>query len=108
MPHDPGVHVSAYVIVSYDIVDREVYTSYVDRAVPILAKHGGELLVADADARPLEGKPRSVHVVLRFASEEAALTWYHDPAYVAVKRIRVAACDNTSMVLAKEHVPPAP
>jgi uncharacterized protein (DUF1330 family) len=100
--------VSAYVIVSYDIVDPEGYTSYVERAVPILGKHGGELLVADAEARPMEGEPRSVHVVLRFPSQEAALTWYQDPAYQGVKKIRLGSCDNTSMVLAKAHVPPAP
>jgi len=47
-------------------------------------------------------------VVLRFPSEEAALTWYQDPAYQGVKKIRLGSCDNTSMVLAKAHVPPAP
>jgi len=100
--------VSAYVIVNYDVVDPEGYDAYVSRAVPILAKHGGELLVVDGDTTPLEGETRSVHVVLRFASREAALTWYHDPAYVEAKRIRLASCDNTSMVLATQYVPPVP
>ena len=99
---------SAYVIVNYDIVDPKGYDTYVSRAVPLLAKHGGELLVVDANATLLEGTTRSVHVVLRFPSEEAALTWYHDPAYQEVKKIRLASCDNTSLVLAKAHVPPAP
>jgi len=100
--------VSVHIIVSYDVVDPDGYADYVSRAVPLLAKHGGELLVADAEAKPMEGEPRSVHVVLRFPSQEAALTWYQDPVYQEVKKIRLASCDNTSMVLAKAHVPPAP
>ena len=99
---------SVYIIVNYDVVDPDGYTRYVSNALPILAKHGGELLVADGDTMPMEGEARSVHVVLRFPSEEAALTWYQDPAYQGVKKIRLGSCDNTSMVLAKAHVPAAP
>lgn len=98
---------SAYIIVSYDIVDREGYEGYVPRVVPLLAKHGAEVLVAEYDARSLEGEARSVYVVLRFESEEAALGWYNDPAYEPVRKIRFDSCDNNAMVLAKQWVPPS-
>ena len=47
----------------------------------LLQKHGAEIVVADFDVRSLEGDRRSVYVVLKFASEKAALGWYNDPAY---------------------------
>lgn len=96
---------SAYIIVSYDIVDPEGYEGYVPGVVPLLAKHGAEVLVAEYDARALEGDKRSAYVVLRFESEEAALAWYNDPAYEPVKKIRLGSSDNGNLVLAKQFVP---
>lgn len=103
-PVDLGARVSAYIIVSYDIVDHEGYDGYVHGVVPLLQKHGAEVLVAEYEARPLEGDARSVYVVLRFASEEAALAWYNDPAYEPVRNIRFGSCANNHMVLARQYV----
>jgi uncharacterized protein (DUF1330 family) len=97
----------AYIIASYDIVDPEGYEGYVPGVVPLLAKHGAEILVAEFDAQPLEGEKRSVYVVLRFESEEAALGWYHDPAYEPVRKIRLGSSDNNNLVLVKQFVPPS-
>ncbi len=97
---------SAYIIVSYDVVDPEGYKDYIPGVVPLLQKHGAEILVADYDPRGIEGDARGVYVVLRFESEEAALGWYNDPAYESVKKIRLDASDNTNLVLAKQFVPP--
>jgi len=97
---------SAYIIATYDIVDPEGYAGYVPGVIPLLEKHGAEILVADYDARVLEGQKRSVYVVLRFESQEAALGWYNDPAYAAVKKIRLDSSDNGNLVLAKGFVPP--
>ena len=47
--------------------------------IPLLQKHGVEILVADYEPKTLEGESRGVNVVLRFESEEAAMAWYHDP-----------------------------
>jgi uncharacterized protein (DUF1330 family) len=38
---------SAYIIASYDIADSETYSAYLPGVVPLLAKHGAEVLVAD-------------------------------------------------------------
>ena len=91
---------SAYVIVSYDIVDREAYEPYLAGVVPVLKKHGAEIVVADFDAKPLEGELRSVYVVLRFPSEEAARAWHDDPDYAPVKQLRYETCENNNMVIA--------
>lgn len=98
---------SAYIIASYDIVDEEGYEPYVPGVVPLLAKHGAEIVVADRDAQALEGDKRTSYVVLRFASEEAALAWYNDPDYVDVRKLRIDSSENTNLVLAHEFVPPS-
>ena len=65
--------VAVYIIASYDIVDPKGYEGYVPGVVPLLRKHGAEILAAEFDAQPLEGEKRSVYVVVRFESESAAL-----------------------------------
>lgn len=98
---------SAYVIVSYDIRDAKAFEGYVPGVLPLLQRHGAEILVADFDATAMEGAKHGVYVVLRFDSEEAALAWYNDPAYEPVRKIRLTSCDNNHMVLARAFVPPS-
>jgi uncharacterized protein (DUF1330 family) len=98
---------SAYIVASYDIVDEEGYEGYVPGVVPLLAKHGAEILVADYDAQALEGSKRTAYVVLRFESGEAALAWYNDPDYESLKKKRIDASGNGNVVLAHEFVPPS-
>ena len=97
---------SAYIIASYDIADSRGYEGYVPGVVPLLQKHGAEILVASYDAQALEGDKRDVYVVLKFASEAAALAWYNDPDYAPVKKIRLDASANGNLVLALPFAPP--
>jgi len=97
---------AAYVLVSYDIDDADGYAGYVPGVVPILARHGAEILVADYGATVLEGQKRNVHVVLRFSDEDAAMRWYNDPDYAPVRKLRLDSCSHNSMVVAHEFVPP--
>ncbi|MGD2166812.1 MAG: DUF1330 domain-containing protein [Gammaproteobacteria bacterium] len=98
---------SAYIIASYDIVDEKGMESYVPGVTPLLMKHHAEVLVASYNAHALEGEKRGVYVVLRFASDEAALAWYNDPEYAPLKKMRIDASDNANVVLAREFVPPS-
>jgi uncharacterized protein (DUF1330 family) len=100
------IKLPAYIIATYDITDPEGYESYVPGVIPLLQKHGAEILVADYDAHVLEGDKRSVYVVLRFGSEEAALGWYNDPAYDSVRKLRLDSSDNSNLALVKQFVPP--
>ena len=92
---------AAFVIVSYDIVDTKAYDPYVPGVVPLIKKHGGEIVIGEFAAKPLEGKPRSVYVVLKFPSEDAARAWHGDPDYAPLKEIRATACESNNMVIAK-------
>ena len=97
---------SVYFIASYDVEDAEAHERYVMAADPLLEKHGGELLVADDEARTLEGKGRLLNVVVKFNSETAAMNFYDDPDYRSIKQIRHNATSNGTLMLAKEFVLP--
>lgn len=98
---------SVYVIGEYDVVDPKGYEGYVPGIRPLLQKHGAEILVADYEAKALEGQARGVNVVLKFESEEAARNWYNDPAYGPVKQIRLKTTKNGKIVLAHEFKMPS-
>jgi uncharacterized protein (DUF1330 family) len=97
---------AVYVIVGYDIIDPKGYEGDVPGIVPLLQKHGAEVLVADYESQPLEGEPRKVNVVLKFPSEEAARTFYNDPAYGPVRQIRLGSTKGGYVTIAKEFTPP--
>jgi uncharacterized protein (DUF1330 family) len=96
----------AYIIASYDITDPDGYERYLAGVVPLLEKHGAEVLVADHEAQAFEGDKRSTCIVLRFDSEVAALAWYNDPAYAPLRKLRLDASRNGSLALCSGFVPP--
>ena len=98
---------SVYVIATYDIVDPKKYEGYVPGVMPLLQKHGAEVLAADYEAKALEGRAATVNVVLKFDSEEAARNWYDDPDYAPVRQIRLNATKNGALVVVKEFKAPA-
>lgn len=98
---------SAYVIVSYDITDPEAFAPYVPGVMPLIARHGGEVVVADDAAATLEGEPRHMQIVLRFPDRDAAQAWYEDPDYAPVRQLRLDATANEHLVIASAFTPPA-
>ena len=96
----------AFILASYDIVDPVAYQAYLLGVIPLLQKHGAEVLVADPEGQALEGGSNRHHIVLKFESEEAAKAWYDDPEYQPVKKIRFAATENSSLVLTTQWAPP--
>jgi len=80
-----------YVIAQLAVKDLARYREeYVQHVVPLIAKHGGEVLVASTEARAFEGAPHgSWTVVIRFPSREDAVAWYESPEYAPLKQLRI-------------------
>jgi uncharacterized protein (DUF1330 family) len=97
---------SAYLIYSYTVTNPDAYQAYPPAAMPTLAGHDVEVLVADYDSEAKEGAPAPVTVVLRFESKDAAEAWYECEAYQAIKRLRT---ENTNgfVVLCEGFVMPS-
>jgi len=90
-----------YYMNSYDIINADEYEKYGPLAIPLIMKYGGEVLAADTDALAVEGTAKNMNAIIRFPSEEAALSCYNDPEYQEVKKIRLNSTSNCSMVLVK-------
>ena len=97
---------SAYFVVTYDITDPAGYEPYVPGVIPLLQKHGAEILVADYESEVLEGDKRTVVVVLKFENEDKAKAWYNDPEYEPLKKLRLDVTANSNAFLTKQFVPP--
>lgn len=96
---------SAYLVYSYTVTNPEEYQAYPPAAMPTLAGHDVEVLVADYESEAKEGSPAPVTVILRFESKAAALAWYESSDYQAIMYHRT---DNTdgSVVLCEGFVMP--
>ena len=98
---------SAYFVLTHTITDPQKYRQeYVPAVIPFLAKHKGEVVVAELEAKPLEGTPSKGVVVLRFPSEQAIRDFLTDPDYQPVKQIRMGITNNGNAVMAPEFKMP--
>jgi len=98
---------SAYFVLTHTITDPEKYRQeYIPGVMPFLAKHKAEVVVAELEAKPLEGAPAKGVVVLRFPSEQAIRDFVSDPGYQPIKKIRMGITANGNAVMAPEFKMP--
>ena len=90
---------SIYYIGTYDIHDPVAFAAYPPGVAELLPQYGGELLAADTQPRVVEGTARTMNALIEFPSFEAALSLYNDPVYQPLKRLRLAATSNGTMLL---------
>lgn len=80
-----------YFIAQIETEDLPRYRAeYGKRVLPLIAEHGGVLLVGSDQAETLEGTwSADWTVLIRFPNREAALAWYGSAAYAPLKRARI-------------------
>src|SRR5215213_6829823 len=93
---------AVYYINTYDITDMEEFQNYPPKVRPLLAKYKAEVIAMDMQPICLEGEARMMNAIIKFPSEEAALSCYNDPEYQPVKQIRLNSTRNCTMLLVKE------
>lgn len=99
---------SAYYILTQTVTDPQRYgEEYVAKVMPFLAKHKGEVIVGELQAKPLQGEPAKGVVVLRFPSEQAIQDWVSDPDYRPIMEIRLSLTKNANAVMAPAFKLPA-
>jgi uncharacterized protein (DUF1330 family) len=91
-----------YFMISYDIVDAELFKTYGPGLIPLLRKYQAEVLASDTEAILFEGAAKRMNAIIKFPSKEAAVDCYNDPDYQPIKKIRVDSTENCTMVLVKE------
>jgi uncharacterized protein (DUF1330 family) len=98
---------SAYFILTQTVTDPQKYgQEYVAKVMPFLAKHKAEVIVADLEAKPLQGDPAKGVVVLRFPSEQAIQNFVSDPDYQPIKKVRMSLTKDANAIMAPEFKMP--
>ena len=93
---------AVYYINTYDITDIQEFQNYPLKVRPLLEKYGAEVIAMDTQPICLEGTARMMNAIIKFPSEDAALSCYNDPEYGPVKQIRLNSTKNCTMILVKE------
>ncbi len=94
---------SAYYILTQTVTDLEKYAQeYIAKVIPFLVKYGADVLVADMQAKPLQGDPAKGVVVVRFPSEQALEGFLRDPDYQPIFKVRLSLTKNAHAVMAPE------
>jgi uncharacterized protein (DUF1330 family) len=97
---------TAYMALTQKVVDVDKYLGeYVPQVMPLLEKHGIEVLAVNLGVSAIEGSADSV-VVFRAESEGNFSAFYNDPDYAGAKELRKSITSDQNMVAAPEFTPP--
>ncbi len=96
---------AVYLVTSCDITDPEKYAPYVPNVMPLLDRHGAEVIAADKNAITIDGEKRDLTVIIKFPSPEVAREFSEDPEYQPWKEIRLASTTNRASIMVGEFDP---
>ena len=96
-----------YAVFTLDVRDQARLFEYIEAATPSILEAGGNVIVAGAPERVLEGKWYGNRTaILEFPTVEAAQRWYECAEYQSVIGIRHDAAESNA-VLTAGFEPPA-
>lgn len=90
---------SAYYIISYDVVDPVGYEQYASEVAKLLPEYGASVILSDDKGITLEGRRSQVNAIVVFPTQECALACYHSAKYKEIKSIRLRSVENSRFVL---------
>ena len=86
----------AYVVANVRVEDPSAFEAYRSQAGAIIARYGGQVLVAGGAVELVEGDPDIARlVIIEFASREAAHRFYDSPEYQAILPGRLNSASST-------------
>lgn len=94
---------SAYIIYSYNVVDKKRINELGPLSLPIVKKYGGELIVASL-VTSLEGSPYSHMVVYKFGSMGAAQAFYESEESRELSKLRNEVTEGTVVIVSKFQI----
>ena len=80
-----------YWIAHIEVVDPARYRTYVDALPDVIARHGGEFLIAGGRFETQEGAVRPRTVTIEFKSYDAARACWNSDEYKQVAKLREGA-----------------
>jgi len=90
----------AYIVIHNLVTDPTEMQRYIPKAVDTLTAHGAEILVVADSSTVLEGRPAFPRtIILKFASREAAQSWYDSADYQQVLPLRLQATEGYAVLV---------
>ncbi|MEC3906157.1 DUF1330 domain-containing protein [Tamlana sp. 2201CG12-4] len=91
----------AYMLAFVRVNDLETFNrEYIEKAVPIVERHGGVTVAVDENPSTIEGAlPDGRVVIVEFPTKQAAEGFYNDPDYQAIKAWRQKVSESDSIIL---------
>lgn len=93
----------AYMLAFVRVEDLETFNrEYIEKAVPIVQRHGGVTVAVDENPSTIEGTvPEGRVVIVEFATKQAAEGFYNDPEYQSIKAWRQQCSESDSIIIEK-------
>ncbi|CAM1342863.1 DUF1330 domain-containing protein [Tenacibaculum amylolyticum] len=93
----------AYMLAFVRVNDLETFNKeYIEKAVPIVERHGGITVAVDENPLTIEGTlPKGRVVIVEFPTKKNAEDFYNDPAYQDIKTWRQKVSQSDSIILEK-------
>ena len=93
----------AYMLAFVRVNDLETFNrEYIEKAVPIVERHGGVTVAVDENPSTIEGNvPGGRVVIVEFDSKQAAHDFYNDPEYQPIKAWRQQVSESDSIIFEK-------
>ncbi len=95
---------AAYCLIEVDITDPSWLSEYGEKIGPLVAKHGGKVIVRNREPARIEGNRGlpTVVVVIEFPTRSDAEAWHSDPEYQPLIALRNSG--STAEILLVEGV----
>ena len=92
----------AYVVFETNITNLETLNEYRSKAGALIEKHGGRYIARSVPPTKLEGLREATDacVILEFPSEEHVMSWYNDPDYVPLIKLRQSGAKSEATMVA--------
>ena len=93
---------TAYVVFETNVTDPQILNEYRAKAGSLIEKHGGTYLARSVPPTKLEGSRdiSDAAVILEFPSEEHVMSWYNDPDYAPLIKLRQSGANSEAMIIA--------
>ena len=91
---------AAYLVFHNRVHNPEKMQEYLAKVRETMASYHPEILVFTEHSEVIEGQtnlPRTI--VMKFASRDAAMAWYHSPAYQEVLPLRLEATEGFAVLV---------
>ena len=93
----------AYMLAFVRVNDLDTFNrEYIEKAVPIVQRHGGVTVAVDEKPSLIEGTlPDGRVVIVEFDSKQDATNFYNDPEYQSIKEWRQQVSESDSIIFEK-------